>query len=220
MKIIAINGSPRKNNNTATLCKEFLDGVKSVDNNIETEIINIYDLNFTGCKSCFGCKRAEGNTYGKCIIKDDLINVLDKVANADGLVFGSPIYLGDISAQLKCFLERLLFPFITYEKGHKTIAPKRMPTAMIYTMNVTEELMEPLKYYETLSRTEGNLEHVFTKPELYYSFNTYQFNNYANYKADLFSESAKAEQREKQFPIDCKNAFNGGKKMALSITNR
>ena len=91
MKIIAINGSPRKNNNTATLCKEFLKGAESVSNDIETEIINIYDLNFTGCKSCFGCKTLKGDTYGKCIIKDDLQNVLDRVANADGIVFGSPI---------------------------------------------------------------------------------------------------------------------------------
>jgi multimeric flavodoxin WrbA len=56
MKVIVINGSPRKKNNTATLCKEFLEGVKSVDSNIETEIINIYDLNFTGCKSFLNAK--------------------------------------------------------------------------------------------------------------------------------------------------------------------
>lgn len=56
MKIMAITRSPRKNNNTANLCKEFLNGVKSIDNNIETEIINVYYLNFTGCKSYFESK--------------------------------------------------------------------------------------------------------------------------------------------------------------------
>lgn len=218
MKVIAINGSPRKNNNTITLCKEFLEGVKSVDNNIETEIINIFDLNFTGCRSCLGCKRI-GHTYGKCLVQDDLQGVLDKVANADGVVFGSPIYFGDMSAQLKCFLERLIFPFHTYEEGYKSIAPKKMPIAMIYTMNVTEELMKHFGYDKHLAHMEGVIESIFTKPELYYAFNTYQFNNYANYRAEAFSEEDKARHKKEQFPIDCKNVFEGGKNMALSIIN-
>ena len=71
MKIYAINGSPRKNKNTATLLQKALDGVKesAKDKEIETEIINLYDLNYTGCKSCFACKRLGGKSYGKCASK-------------------------------------------------------------------------------------------------------------------------------------------------------
>jgi multimeric flavodoxin WrbA len=214
MKIIAINGSPRKDGNTATLCKEFLKGAESAGNNIETEIINLFDLTYTGCRSCFACKKIAGNTYGTCVIKDDLQDILNKVANADGIVFGSPIYFGDMTAQLKGFLERLFFPFCTYEEGYKTIAPKKMPTAMIYTMNVTENQMKTFLYHNHLSNMEGYLENVFSKPEIFYGFNTYQFNNYANYKIEVFSEPEKAEYKKVQFPIDCQNAFEGGKRMA------
>lgn len=181
-----------------TLCKEFLNGVKSVDPNRETEIINVYDLNFTGCKSCLAFKKI-GATYGKCIIKDELHEVLNRIANADGIVFGSPIYFLDISAQLKCLLERLLFPFHIYESdeyGVKTIAPKKMPTAMIYTMNSTEEIMKSMGVDKILANTENFIGHIFTKPDIYYSFNIYQFNDYTKYKQDVFSESEKAKQRD------------------------
>lgn len=90
MKVYAINGSPRKNKNTATLLQKALDGVKEAakDKEIETEIINLYDYNYTGCKSCFACKRLEGKSYGKCAVKDDIQEVLEKVSQADGIIFG------------------------------------------------------------------------------------------------------------------------------------
>jgi len=65
------------------------------------EIINVYDLNYTGCKSCFACKRLEGKSYGKCAVKDDIHEVLEKVSQADGLIFGSPVYFGTITGQLQ-----------------------------------------------------------------------------------------------------------------------
>ena len=78
----------KKKNNTATLLQKALDGVKEAakDKKIETEIINIYDLNYTGCKSCFACKRLEGKSYGKCVVKDDIQEVLEKLSQADGII--------------------------------------------------------------------------------------------------------------------------------------
>lgn len=217
MKIIAINGSPRKSENTAILCKKFLEGAQSGGEQVETEIINLYDLKYTGCTSCFGCKRAKGNTYGKCVVKDDLHDVLEKVSQADGVVFGSPIYFGDITGQMRCFLERLLFPFLTYEEGYKTIAPKKMPVTMIYTMNVTEDIMKAMSYDTQLSNMEGTIGNIFSEPKKLYGFNTYQFKNYDDYKVEVFSEEQKAEYRKTQFPIDCENAFNAGKDMIQHI---
>ncbi len=85
MKIYGINGSPRKNKNTATLLQKALEGVKEAakDKEIETEIINLYDLNYTGCISCFACKRLGSNSYGKCAVKDNLQEVLEKVSQGD-----------------------------------------------------------------------------------------------------------------------------------------
>lgn len=218
MKIIAINGSPRKKGNTATLCEEFLKGAKSVRPDVETEIINLYELNYTGCKSCFACKRTQSNTYGTCIIPDDLQKIIDRISTADGIVLGSPIYFGDITGQMRCFLERLLFPYVTYETGYKTIAPKHMSTAMIYTMNVTQEIMKQFQYDMRISHIESFIERVFSKPQAYYAYNTYQFDNYNNYKVEVFSESDKAEYKQLQFPRECQRAFNGGIAMIKQIS--
>lgn len=217
MKIIAINGSPRKKENTATMCNKFLEGAKSACSDVETEIINLFDLNYKGCISCFGCKRKEGNTYGKCIVKDELQPILEKVSTADGVVFGSPIYFGDITGQLRSFFERLLFPFSTYEEGYKKIAPKKMPTAMIYAMNVTEDLMKKFGYDVRLSNMELIIASIFRKPEIIYAFNTYQFSDYNKYKMEIFSEKVKAEHKRTQFPIDCQNAFDAGKRMVMQV---
>jgi multimeric flavodoxin WrbA len=212
MKVYAINGSPRKNNNTATLLQKALDGVKASakDKEIETKIINLYDLNYTGCKSCFACKRLEGKSYGKCAIKDDIYEVLEELSQADGIIFGTPVYFGNMTGQLLSFLERLLFPYLVYDKNYSTIAPKKMPTAFIYTMNVSEELMEMANYKSTFNRTESAIERIFTKPQVMYSNNTYQFDDYSKYKSDAFSEEAKAEHRKVQFPKDCQKAFEIG----------
>lgn len=88
--IYAINGSPRKKWNTATLLQKALDGAKSANPACNVEMINLYDLQYTGCKSCFHCKRIGGQSYGRCAIKDDLQPVLEKLSEADGIVFGSP----------------------------------------------------------------------------------------------------------------------------------
>lgn len=76
MNVIAINVSPRKTWNTATLLEKALDGAKSVG--ADTELIHLYDLNFKGCTSCFACKIKNGKYIGHCAMKDDLSSVLEK----------------------------------------------------------------------------------------------------------------------------------------------
>lgn len=212
MKVYAINGSPRKNKNTATLLQKALDGVKEAakDKEIETELINLYDLNYTGCKSCFACKRLGGKSYGKCAVKDDIHEVLEKISQADGLIFGSPIYFGTITGQLQSFLERLIFPYLVYDENYSIIAPKKMPTAFIYTMNAPEEVMGQIGYLKTFNNIESAIERMFTKPLVMYSNNTYQFDDYSKYKSTAFSEEAKTSHRKVQFPIDCQKAFELG----------
>ncbi|ADL49973.1 flavodoxin family protein [Clostridium cellulovorans] len=215
MKVYAINGSPRKNKNTATLLQKALDGVKEAakDKEVETEIINLYDLNYTGCKSCFACKRIGGTSYGKCAVKDDIHEVLEKISQADGVIFGSPIYFGTITGQLQSFLERLLFPYLVYDKNYSTISPKKMPIAFIYTMNVAEDFMDNVGYLSTFNKTESTIGRIFTKPSVMYSNNTYQFDDYSKYESSAFSEEEKAAHRKVQFPLDCEKAFEIGKSL-------
>ena len=212
MKVYAINGGPRKNKNTDILLQKALYGVKesAKDKEIETEIINLYDFRYTGCKSCFACKRIEGKSYGKCAVKDDIHEILEKLSQADGIIFGTPVYLGNITGQLQSFLERLIFPYLVYDKNYSTIAPKKMPTAFIYTMNVTEEIMEKNNYLLTFNRMESVIERIFTKAQVMYSNDTYQFDDYSKYKSDAFSEEKKAAHRKIQFPLDCEKAIELG----------
>ena len=212
MKVYAINGSPRKNKNTAILLQKALDGVKEAakDKEVETEIINLYDLNYTGCKSCFACKRLGGKNYGKCAINDDIYEILEKISQADGLIFGSPIYFSNITGQLLAFLERLLFPYLVYDKNYSTIPPKRMPTAFIYTMNAPENFMEQIGYPKAFNHMEKVIERTFTKPLVMYSNDTYQFDDYEKYESSAFSKEAKEEHKRIQFPLDCKKAFELG----------
>jgi len=94
MKILAINGSPRKQWNTATLLNRALEGAAS--NGAQTELFHLYDLNFKGCTDCKEFKLKNGPSFGKCAYRDELSPLLSKIENVDALILGAPIYLGTI----------------------------------------------------------------------------------------------------------------------------
>lgn len=121
MKVISINGSPRKNWNTDILLQKALNGAKSVG--AQTEAIHLYDLNFKGCISCFACKKKNSKYIGHCAMKDDLTNVLEKILVSDVLLLGSPIYFGNVTGLMRSFLERLLFSNLSYNEGHRSVFP-------------------------------------------------------------------------------------------------
>ena len=87
-KIYALNGSPRSNGNTALILKKALEGAASVGADIE--FIDLGKLNFSGCKSCFECKRKGSKNFGKCALKDDFAIVLEKLQQADGILPAVP----------------------------------------------------------------------------------------------------------------------------------
>ena len=90
MKVVAFNGSPRKKEwNTITLLNSALEG--SASKGAETELVHLYDLKFSGCISCFACKKLDRKRDGICAVKDDLTDVLDRVRTADALIIGTPV---------------------------------------------------------------------------------------------------------------------------------
>jgi len=107
MNVIAINGSPRKNWNTDTLLKKVLEGAESAG--AETEMVYLYDLKFCGCKSCMACKLKKEPRPNRCVLRDELTPVLDKVHAADAVVLGSPIYFSEVTGEMRSFVERFLF---------------------------------------------------------------------------------------------------------------
>ena len=209
-KIYAINGSPRRNRNTATLLDKVLEGAKSAATDVTAERIDLYSLKYTGCLSCFACKRKDGPSYGKCAVKDDLYEVLQKLAEADAVVFGSPIYYRTITGQLHAFYERFFFPYMQYKVGYPNLVQRKIPTACIYTMNVMEDEMLRDGYRKNMELFELFLENYFQKPLILYAFNTYQFDDYDKYVCEVFSKEEKAAYREKHFPEDCRKAFAMG----------
>lgn len=216
MNIIAISGSPRKHGNTATLLEHALEGAAAAvpaGQEAHTRLVHLYDLHYTGCRSCFACKRLGGPSYGRCAVRDDLAPVLEDIAHADALILGSPLYFGDVSGQMRCFLERLCFPWGVYDRDHSSIAPRRMPTAFLYTMNVTDAQMEEWGYRRMMASVEGFVGRLFTPPLVLRVTDTYQFDDYAKYKCDCFDGAAKKRRRDEHFPLDCEAARQLGAKL-------
>jgi multimeric flavodoxin WrbA len=213
MKVIAFNGSPRKQWNTATLLKKALEGAAS--QGAQTELTHLYDLNFSGCTSCFACKTRGGKSYGHCAVQDDLAPILKKVEEADALILGSPIYFGTVSGEMKSFMERLLFPYLSYTNPPQSLFPRRIQTGFIYTMNVTEEQMAgEYNFGQHLAWNERVLKLIFGAVESLLSFDTYQFEDYSKVVADRFDPQKKAKRREEVFPQDCEKALDMGSRFA------
>jgi len=212
MRILAINGSPRKKGNTATLLEQALKGAAS--KGAKTLLVQLSRLKFTGCVSCFACKRRKGKSYGRCKIKDDLTKVLVGIEKADALILGSPIYFGTTTAATRAFLERLLFPWLAYTDPPSSVFPKKIRTGLIYTMGTTEKQFHSVGLDRILSADRLLFEMVFGSAETLCSFDTVQFKDYSKYVADSFDPKKKAKHRKEVFPKDCKKAFEMGAKLA------
>lgn len=209
MRIVAINGSPRKSWNTAQMLQQALKGAESVG--AETEIINLYDLEFRGCISCFGCKRKNAVPC-KCHMKDDLTPVLEKVHSADALLLGSPIYFGDVTGEMRCFLERLSFPAMTYDDYSKRLYNGQINAAFFFTMNVNDEYAET--YKPVFENNTNLLKRFGGTVEYYLATDTLQFDDYSKFQAGQFDENVKRQRHEEQFSKDLANAFEIGKRLA------
>ena len=210
-KIIIIDGGPRKNFNTASMLQKFAEGAKSVCDEIEVKTVRLYGLDYKGCMSCMACK-IKGKASNVCKFKDALTPVLEDIAQADGLVLGSPIYFGDVTGQMRAFLERLAFPWLSYNDYSMT-APKRMPVVLMETMNGTPERNNSQGY--------GSMEYCITtalgEPEHLIAYNTYQVKNYDRFELASFSEKAKRQWRDEHWEQDLQKAYDAGKQMAEKI---
>lgn len=214
MKVVVINGSPRKNFNTATLLQRAMDGIEQAGGEVQYE--NLYEYDFTGCRSCFACKVKGSKTNGLCAIRDGIRPLLEACLQADALLFGSPIYYDNISGMMRSFLERLWYPLDANKMDENRrpvkILNRTIPVGFIYTMNCPEWLREQI-YSHLFNSMQNRMMAFFGSYEPLFSCDTYQFKDYSKYDANMFDEKKKAEQREKQFPIDCQKAFQLGVKL-------
>jgi multimeric flavodoxin WrbA len=100
MKIVSLLGSPRTNGNSATIAKRFTETAKNLGADVRTFELN--KLQYRGCQGCYACKKK----LDHCVLKDDLTEVLEAVREADVVVLATAVYYGDITSQLKAYIDR------------------------------------------------------------------------------------------------------------------
>lgn len=215
MKVIAVNGSPRKNWNTATLLEHTLAG--AAKEGAETEMVHLYDHGFKGCVSCFACKRIGGPSYGRCAVSDDLTPLLERASEGDVLILGTPVYFGAETGEMRSFMERLLFPFLTYTPEYASIFPRKLQVGLVYTGNIVEDDLAKYNYDKMFAATQGILNHVFGNCDVLICTDTYQFSDYSKYLSTCFDAEAKKKRRDEVFPQDCKRAFELGAKLTRNM---
>ncbi len=212
VKVLAINGSPRKKWNTATLLQKALEGAAS--QGAATELVHLYDLSFRGCISCFSCKTRGGASYGRCGFKDGLSPLLDKILASDVLLLGSPIYFGTVTGEMQSFQERLQFPFLTYTDPPASIYPGKIRTGFIYTFGADEAMAKERGFSARIEANEFILKMIFGNCESLCSYDTYQFEDYSKVFAPRWDPEKKAKRKAEVFPEDCRLAFEMGKRLA------
>lgn len=216
VKVIGINGSPRKNWNTATLLGEALEGAAA--EGADTELIHLYDLVFRGCTSCFSCKIVGGKSYGRCAMNDDLTPFLRSIEEETGaIVMGTPIYFESMTGAMRSFLERFLFPYYVYSDPPRSAFPRTIRTAMIYTMNYTEEMSKEYGYDFIFNSAEDSLRMILGSSETLCCFDTLQFEDYAKVAKEGYGPGKKLARREEVFPHDRREAFELGGRLALGV---
>ena len=202
-KIIAVNAGPRKGWNTDTLINEAIKGAESAGAKVEK--FDLFRLErYTGCISCFGCKREKNK--GHCICKDGLTPVLDAIRESDGLIIGSPNYLGELTASFRALYERLVFQNLTYNADVPCCNQNPIPVLLIMTSNAPDTM-----YLNLLNGYQRTLSGFVGPTEVLVSGDTLQLKDYS--KTDwpwYFDPEAKYQRHETVFPQECKKAYQLG----------
>ena len=216
-KIVAINGSPRSEWNTGTLVREAARGAEA--QGTELKVYDLYKLNhFTGCISCFGCKREEN--YGRCVCRDGLYEVLEEIRSADGLILGTPNYLGDVSALFRALYERLIFQSLTYRLEPRSCNSRRIPVLFIMTSNAAEEFYPQIGYDSMLERYRDTLTGMVGPTKLMISGDTLQVNDYEKYDWTMFDPAAKRARHKAVFPAEKEKPFRSAHKWRAETGNK
>lgn len=151
MRVIAINGSPRQNGNTATVLADMAKVLE--EEGIETEIIQVGDKAIHGCIACNYCMTNDSG----CVFEDDCVNeTAQRIRQADGLILGAPTYYSAIPGTMKCFLDRLFYSggdFLKFKAA--TVAAVTRRAGAVLTVNqmknfldLAEAITPPSQYWE------------------------------------------------------------------------
>ena len=206
--LVAVNAGPRIGWNTDTLINEAIKGAESQGATVQK--FDLFRLEkYTGCISCFGCKKEKFK--GHCICRDGLTPVLDAIRGADGLIIGSPNYLGELTASFRALYERLIFQNLTYSMDPMCCNENMIPVLLFMTSNAPDTM-----YSGLLSNYQQTLTHFVGPTEVFVSGDTQQLKDYS--KTDwpwYFDAEEKYKRHQEVFPSECRKAFELGAALAL-----
>ena len=203
-KIVVVNAGPRKGWNTDALLTEAARGAEAAGASVER--FDLFRLErYTGCISCFGCKREKNK--GRCVCRDGLTPVLDAIRASDGLIIGSPNYLSELTASFRALYERLIFQSLTYNLETPCCNGRPVPVLLVMTSNAPDTAYQGLLqgYRQTLSRFVG-------PTEVLVSGDTLQLKDYdrTNWPWTMFNPEAKRRRHETVFPQEREKARGMG----------
>jgi len=207
MKIIGINGSPRLDKNSASMLDAALAG--AVAAGAEAERIDLFKVDFSGCLSCFGCKRLGGKSFGTCALNDGHSPVATKIFEPGALIVSAPIYFADVPGAVRNLFERLWFPGLLYSKDGTTSYDKQINVGLIYTMNLSDESI----YESVTDMHKRQFERFFGRTEQIFATDTCQFDDYSKYASSMFDPVKKKDSLLNKLPEDCRKACELGARL-------
>lgn len=213
VRVVAVNTSPRRGWNTSDLVRAAAKGAEF--QGAQSEVIDLYTKEkFTGCISCFACKK-EPN-LGRCVCRDGLAEVLEKIRKADGLILGTANYLCSATAGFHALYERLVFQYLTYRKESMCCNPRRIPVLLIITGNMPETSYAPEQPNgQMLLRYQSTLNQYIGPTKTFVCGDTIQVKDYSLYHWTLFDAKAKMDRHTKIFPKEKERAFCMGAELAV-----
>ncbi len=214
MKVLAINGSPRRHWNTETILEHALAGAAQLPD-ARTQSVRLYPMNYSGCIGCYACKQ-RGKPSALCRLEDPLLPLLEIAQEADVLLIGTPVYFFTESAGTRAFIERLLYPWSAFRAGgYGTRRPKAMTAGLLYTLAGTEESVSAHGHKHFKDSTEQFFSLHFSHHELLLAYESLHTTSYDKLELDSFDPEARQKARAERFVKDCKRAEALGTALAL-----
>lgn len=213
--MLLLNGSPRPNHNTAQALQAAKEGAEEAG--AEVELVNLFRIkDLKGCYSCYRCQRdGFDKSNPMCCIKDSLSPVLEKARDADVVIVGSPVYFYYPTSETMAFMNRFLFPKLSYLNAFnpeaKIVNPKR--TACIFTMNSPVEYFEASGEAKIIGQLAEASKAVYGYGESLFMVQTAAFDDYKGLQFDpRFVESQQAYYKT-HFPEQLQQAHDLGKRL-------
>ena len=196
MTIVAVISTPEKNGNTEDVVNKIAESAKANGQDVKTFHLNPM-TNRKGCQACFACK-----AKGRCVQNDDLTPVLDAIREADGVIIGTPNYLGGVSAGLYALIERLVFQNLTYQTDPRWYHAPATPTLFIMTSNAPDGAYQKGGFYADMLQSKLLvLTNAIGPTRPFVCGSTLQVTDYSHYNWTMFDGEQRHRRHEKVFPL-------------------